>query len=417
MFGQPDPCIVIAGNGISASALAFLLRDSGFGVIMIAPRSRPRAHVVEALPQAAVHLLHEIGLSAALSTAEPVAVAGFDNRYHGHTRRLDGTWTHVDRTKLAHHCLRAAARRHGATMMPAPSGPAHADADDGGVAIGLGQTMLRAFALVDATGRAARWSRPVRRAAPATATLYAGGPQIRPRRGMIHRIDAGWVYRLDHPAATTIGVVSDSATARPEFDAQLGAAVGADRAGVVEVGVRSASVQWSVRPVRRRQLAIGDAALALNPLAGQGVRFALASATAAAAVLRTWADGGSDRLSSGYYQSLVDGVRTRHLAKLAEMRGDPGSAQPHPDAPIALDCPVRFSAPSMLAGQNCGGRIVARECFALADGGLVRSVAGIDLAWVRDAAATQPVVTDVAAALTARGVSEESARLVVGWAL
>ena len=197
----------------------------------------------------------------------------------------------------------------------------------------------------------------------------------------------------------------------------MAAAVDVGLDGFVAAGVRCASVQWSTRPVLRRQLAVGDAAVALNPLAGQGVRFGLSSALAAAAVVRTWADGGSDSLAHGYYQSFVDGVRTRHLANLAEIQARPDAAAPIRLPALQPDRRLKFCASSKVVGQNRGGRFVAEECFVVGDGGLVRSVAGVDLAWLRDAASGQPGWAQVAGALRQHGVADDYAHLVVGWAL
>ena len=45
MDGQPNPCVVIAGDGIAAAAAACVLRDTRFGVVMLSPRGTGRRRV------------------------------------------------------------------------------------------------------------------------------------------------------------------------------------------------------------------------------------------------------------------------------------------------------------------------------------------------------------------------------------
>jgi hypothetical protein len=405
MVGHRDrePSVLIAGDGIAASALACLLLDSDIGVIIAAPvRRQHRVPIIEALPQAAVHLVDEIGVGSALTAAQPICVRGFVNAYHGEVARLDGMWTHVDRGELARQCL-TTARRRGATVIRADE-----------------FIPPRPFAFVDASGRAARWSRPVRRAFPSVAAVFSGPPAHRTRPGLIARIDDGWLYRLDHPLASTVGVISTNSPPRGLTEAVAARADIDDSPQFRRAAVRSGAVQWSVEPVKHRQLAIGDAALAMSPMAGQGVRFALSSALAAAAVIRTWTTDDNDTHAAAYYRSFVDGVRTRHLTALRDMSDpDPSAARAEQQRTVALDpeCQLSFIATSTVAGQNRGGRIVADECFILPDGGLVRSIGGVDLTWLRDMTRNRPDFADVCAALTTAGVGAESAATIIAWAI
>jgi 2-polyprenyl-6-methoxyphenol hydroxylase-like FAD-dependent oxidoreductase len=414
MLGQPEPCVVIAGNGIAASALACLLRDSGLGVVLAAPPRRrpPRGPLIEALPQAAVELIDHIGLARALLDAYPYSVNGFHNRYAD--RWLTGRWTHVDRVRLADRCFTEAHRR-GATVVRQPiTEPATGSAT---VRIRVGGSDIPVFAAVDATGRVARWSRPVRRAVPATAAIYTGpgGAGLRP--GVLDYRGGRWVYRLDHPRAVTVGVIGEPACSAELTE--LAVAVDVCRPKTLTpVSTCCASVQWADQPVRGRRLAVGDAALALHPIAGQGVRFALSSALAAAAVLRTWAqDPGREDLASGYYRSFVDSARQRHLAKLAGVHPQPDVAPGSDEVNVAAGGVLSFTAPSRLVGCNRDGRIVADECFIMADGGYVRSVGGVDLGWLRAATQSRPNFAELCRALGHYGVGEDGASVLISWAL
>ena len=223
-------------------------------------------------------MLNDVGLASALHDAGPIGVAGFHNRLRGTTRDLGGMWTHVDRAELACRC-RLQAQRRGAIILRENDIGAPEPADDTSVQIRLGATTQRVFAIIDATGRAARWSRPVALGRPATATLYRGPAARFARPGVIFGADdTAWAYRLEHPATTTVGVVSEHAARRLALTRDLASGLDIDPAAPwVQAAVRSASVQWALDPIAHRRLAIADAALAHNPSAGQGVRFAVAS--------------------------------------------------------------------------------------------------------------------------------------------
>jgi hypothetical protein len=386
VLGQPDPCVVVAGDGVAASALACRLLEEGFGVVLLAGRRRPDVMApptVEALAEATVRLFGLVGLGPTLEAAGGVPVEGFENRYGPH-RLLDGVWLHVDRSRRARAC-RTEARRRGATLVPA-----------GDVPEPVG------FARVDATGRAARWSRPVSRSGSGVARLYAG-PGRSPRPGRIVRTQRGWAYRLDYPHGATVGVIGSDLTA------EVAAAL--DVPGDLRrVGSQSACVQWSdacTGPGRR--LAIGDAALAYSPLAGQGVRFALSSAIAAAAVISSWRDGED---GTGYYRSFVAGARRRHLAKLAGLDETPPDHEP-----LDLDRRLAFLGTVRSTEMNVGGRITTGDAVVLDDGGLVRGVGGFDLLLLRDALGEGPTGSATCGTLVEAGLAEPVALGLLEWGM
>ncbi|MGH3902408.1 MAG: hypothetical protein ACRDTA_29970, partial [Pseudonocardiaceae bacterium] len=272
----------------------------------------------------------------------------------------------------------------------------------------------------------ARWSRPVARSGSEGATVYTGPGRTRARPGRVARVRDGWAYRLEHPQATTVGVVRHRGAGPAALGGTLAGDLGIGDLDTghpelfVRVGMRPAGVQWSRQPVRPGRLAVGDAALALNPVAGQGVRFAVSSALAAAAVLRSWSEGswreGAGQLASDYYRCFVNGVRSRHLAKLtviAGERSEPAAA----DNPLDPGRRLRWVAHVERVGVNRGGRIVAEECCVLPDGGLVRWVGGIDLLLLRDAVADGRTPPEICAALARAGVADISVRALVAWAI
>lgn len=419
--------MVIVGDGVAATTLACLLRDDGFGVVLLTRRRRSggsrisTAPVIEALPEATVRLFADVGLAPALAAADAVTVHGFDNAYRPDAARtLDGVWTHLDRVQLARECFRAA-RRRGATVLSATTIGPPTNLPHDGVQVPVGQTYLHAIAAVDATGRAARWSRPVTRNASGAATLYTGPGRTLARPGRVARVRDGWAYRLDHPQATTVGVIRRRGAAAAALDGILAGDLGIDDPELfVRVGIRPAAVQWSSHPVAPGRLTIGDAALALSPIAGQGLRFAISSALAAAAVLRTWNDGNT-KLASDYYHRFVNGVRSRHLAKLTDIAdAQPRSvATPHnPNGnPLDPGRRLRWASRVERIGINRGGRIVADECCILPDDGLVRWIGGIDVLLLRDAVADGRTAPEIGAQLTRRGVDDTSTQALLAWAI
>lgn len=428
MYGQPDPTVVIAGDGVAATTLACLLRDDGFGVVLLTPHRRPgdsrtpTAPVIEAIPEATVRLLADVGLAPALAAADAVTVHGFDNAYTPDAARtLDGVWTHLDRVQLARECLRAA-RRRGATVLPATTIGPPTNLPHDGVHVPVGQTYLHAMAAIDATGRAARWSRPVTRNASKTATLYTGPGRTLARSGRIVRVqEDGWAYRLDHPQATTIGVIRRRSAAAATLDGILAGDLGInDPESFVRVGIRPAAVQWSNQPVAPGRLAIGDAALALSPITGQGLRFAISSALAAAAVLNTWNDGNT-KLASDYYRRFINGVRSRHLTKLTTItsgRSSESAAADHPNRdPLNPHRRLRWVSPIEQVGINHSGRIVTDKCCVLPDGGLVRWIGGFDVLLLRDAVASGQTAPKIGAQLTQLGVADTTAQALLAWAI
>ncbi|WP_147381477.1 hypothetical protein [Nocardioides immobilis] len=389
---------------MAAAATACALLDAGFDTVILSRGSGARARqaaAVEALPAATTHLLGELGLQAELVSAGAVGVNGFENLHAQTPRVLDGTWVHVDRQRLAAECL-LEARRRGARLAPAGARSA-IDAD--------------AAAVVDATGRAARHSRPVGRDGAEVAAVYAGPGRGRARPGRVTRTPAGWAYRLDHPDLTTVGVVAATPAGR-RLTPALAAELEIDASAFTQVATRPAGVQWSSRPVEGRRISVGDAALACSPIGGHGVRFGLVSAIAAGAVVNTWATGDYDT-ATAYYTDLVAAARRRHLTSLVALE-DPegGSAQAPEETPVLdVERHLVFAAEVHRRPANVGGLIVSREVCVLPDDALVRSAGGFDLLLLRDLLRGGATTREATAGLTASGVPEAAASQLLAWAL
>ena len=112
------------------------------------------------------------------------------------------------------------------------------------------------------------------------------------------------------------------------------------------------------------RLAIGDAAFS-DPLAGQGLRFAMASALAAAAAVEAMVRANRPTLALEYYRDFVNSARTRHPSSLSKLRAGPASpphSTPIPDI-------LRFIAHPRLAALNVAGTLVSDVAYELPDGG------------------------------------------------
>ena len=237
---------------------------------------------------------------------------------------------------------------------------------------------------------------------------------------MIAPIPDGWAYVLSHPAASSLGLIRQSSTRLYPVDDEVAAHLDiAPAADWHRVAVRNVGVQWCTQPVRPHRLAIGDAALACSPLAGHGVKFAVSSALAAAAVLTTWFDGSDTDCAAAddYYRDLVQRARIRHLDRLDQLTGAPSETPSPRGATHSPESRVRFCAAGTVVGQNRAGRIVAAEAFVLADGDAVRSVGGLDLVWLREVCAGQPTLGQMRTALVDRGLHDDDAANLIGWAL
>jgi len=235
---------------------------------------------------------------------------------------------------------------------------------------------------------------------------------------------AGWAYALFHPAATTVGVITAARRTAPRgaLPSELADALGLASPEAFHLERRCAAhPQWAATPSSTSpahgRFAIGDAALAYEPIAGQGVRFAVASAVAAAACCETLRDAGRDRpgdlpAAAHYYEELVASARRRHLAQL-EARA--GRAADTPAVPGDDDLPLRFAADIVPAGLRQDHQIVAGVALRIADGELVRWLGRFDLMDLRELAGAPRAPRDLHVTLQARGIPRAHAEALVQW--
>ena len=178
-------------------------------------------------------------------------------------------------------------------------------------------------------------------------------------------------------------------------------------------GRRPSFPQWAEDPARGRRLAVGDAAFASDPLAGQGIRFAMASGLAAATAVATLARSGDPQLALDYYREFVTSARTRHLRALANLRADPSPATPSAILPTTL----RFTARARLAALNVEGKLDRDIAYELPDGGLVRWLGGFDLRRLARLATDPIPPAELSQKLQGEGLSSTDARTLLAWCI
>jgi hypothetical protein len=276
---------------------------------------RPDIGGVEIIPSSARHLLSELRLNEALTTIRPGYGVGMLRCLDGGVPEFrEGRALHVDRLALRRAVIAEAASR-GAKIrtlrqLPAP---------DAG-----------AFASIDATGRRAAWSHPVKRYGRSVADVFSAPESASRFTSLVVGPSEAWGYAAADEDGTTIGVIHDGRLPRLEIERAIRPKFGlAQDTLLIYLGRRPAFPQSAAAPLWGQVLAIGDAAFSHDPIGGRGLSFALGSAFAAAAVLQTWRDHPARwQGAAAYYADYVAAEKRRHLAFIS---GDQKQApQPQP---------------------------------------------------------------------------------------
>ena len=197
-----------------------------------------------------------------------------------------------------------------------------------------------------------------------------------------------------------------------------------------QVGRRVAGVQWAESPIKDRVIAIGDAALAHDPVSGQGIRFALASAIAAASVIRTWRRAPDDLTTPiEFYADFVATERRRHRVFSDRSTRAPFDVDHESLAlraplakggnshPLMMKERLRFSGCVESAPLHVEGFIVRGEVIRMRDGGAVRWLGGFDLLRLRELTQDETTAAHLIHSLGREGLDGHRAVTIISWCM
>jgi hypothetical protein len=283
-------------------------------------------------------------------------------------------------------------------------------------------------AAIDASGRAAAWSRPVKRVRHLVADIFEANCPSPSSALRLARWGDGWAYRIGLRGRATVALLAPSLPRNPQaFPEQLAADLELRDGAIRRIGRRVAFVQASTHVVRGRALAVGDAAFAHDPVSGQGLQFALSSALAASAVIRSWLDSPKDSsLAAQFYDGFVSTERRRHLHALQSLYGEcfdfravfstlPDRALSKVDAPRVLPSRLKFCASVESSPLNLGGRIEQGTSLRLDDGGSVRWLGGFDLLELRHLAREPITIPQLLRHMITAGLGYQQSMNIIRW--
>jgi len=428
--------VVVAGAGLSGAVAAICLRKLGFPVVLLRPDGARTWSGAEAIPLAALPVFEALGLADLPRRAGAIRLDGFEVDWGGDEMVRPGEMLHVERRALADAAL-AEAKSCGTVIISCAGLPRPCE-DGLGIRLEIDGRAHQFFFAIDATGRAARWSRPVRRAGRHVADLFLAAGGSSPHRGRVASITGGWAYRIGHHDSTTIGIVADSVRPR-QIDGALLARLAMPVCRPQFLTRRPAFPQWAAVPLQGRRISIGDAALAYDPVAGGGIRFALSSAQAAASLIAAVREQPADRAAPAYYLELVESARRRHLKLIRahyQKLNLPGWIPDHrawaaesgptrlrnePDFdPIRLTAPdarVQFCGKVAPTAQRIDDRFVVDDAIVLNDDERVRWLGSLDLLVVRELTLHPQPIARLVAQLDRRGLNPDDALQALRWCI
>ena len=419
-MATPQPSerqVVVAGTGIAATLAAIMLSREGLEPVLL-DRGLKRWRVTECVPLPVIRLFSHLGLDSIIADAGCEQFMDFENEWVKDRPQLQhGPWFHFDREALAHTLL-GHAKSLGTEVIPVSQTPA-LGYEDSVVVLQWSGIERRFRAAIDATGRACAWSRPIKTAGRHVARLFEVGLSSSPR-GRVIRHPAGWAYRLCCNGSMTIGLVDDVPGAKSSIDAAVASRLEVPPENIVYLGGRPAYPQWASAPVARRRIAIGDAAFACDPIAGQGIRFAMHSVLHAIAVVSGWMHGSSKNSpTERFYQAFVRQARVRHLEFVAKLKGDASSLSKtlvngnrH-----AIPERLKFSGTVRTTEVSVDRQIVRGQAVVLQDGFEIRWIGGMDILQLREMTQTPISSTALIALLANQHIKRREAISLILWCL
>jgi flavin-dependent dehydrogenase len=416
--------VAIVGGGVAASATAIALLATGIRPLLLVRRNRA-IKMAEAIPASAMRLFEALDLSDVMSRIAAPG-RGLDNRWDPENPiRRDDLFMLIERTELAKRMLEEAQSR--GTIVEEIAGHMALGQSDHCVIVNIAGKVREFDIAIDASGRAAVCSRPVQRVQHLVADIFEVPCPDPPSAITLIRLNDGWAYRIGSRKHANLVILSPTPQRPITFPAQLMIDFQLSRTDIRWIGRRAAFIQWASRAANDRVIAVGDVAFAHDPVSGQGLRFALASALAAAAVVRTCRRSRDDKaLAVQFYEEFVRTERERHGALLQSLYGsrfDFGSVRGQrlrAETRLAvtqmnLMDALRFAATVESAPLNIGGFIERGEVIRLNDGGAVRWLGGFDLVRLRDFVREAITMPQLVKLMVAQGLSAEKSFSIIHW--
>jgi len=346
--GGPAFDVAVVGAGPAGAATASGLAQAGLRVVVLEKTRFDQPRVGESLAPDVQPMLKSLGLWQEFLALQPLPSFGtrsvWGSATIGEQSYLMTPWQHgwhVERTQFDRMLAEGAARA-GAEVRLATRVRGCSDCGDG-FRIHLGQGVqgadeLRARFVVDATGRGAALARSLRARHAVFDRLVAIAAQFNDPEAQSHCFTLvettpdGWWYCAPVGAGRSVAMLmSDGDLAKagklaaaPGWFAALQRAAAItermkhrERAPVWGPGIFPAVSQRLRRAPAGswRWLAVGDAALAVDPVSGSGVVRALQMASSAVASILAAFSTGHEALAA--YESNLDAECTDYLAKRA----------------------------------------------------------------------------------------------------
>lgn len=330
------------GGGPAGCIFAIRMAQLGHQVELIEPVAFPRPHLGESLSPGVPALLQSLGAEGALADARPVRqveVAWEGPPQIRSHERQEGCLVdrgHFDRLLLDH------ARRLGVCIrQPARIVDRRFDGEGWRLVIETeaGRKSIAADFLADARGRkgAGAWRRQP--AGPATLALHAywKGPGL-PDHPVIRAGDDAWSWSVPLPdGSCNIQVFVDARALRAarkgtletrylelldRADLRPGSAAG-------RIQATDASAYVASSAATAASIALGETALALDPLSSSGVQKAIQTALAGAIVANTLLERpASAGAAMAFYQGSLEEASARHRSWAAAYYAEAARARP-----------------------------------------------------------------------------------------
>lgn len=349
--------VAVVGGGPAGAVAAMSLARMGRSALLLESSKYDSPRVGETIPPSVREQLYELGVSCDFESLASTpsygtrsAWGGDDLAEQSFVFNPHGAGWHVDRCRFDR-MLADAAVRDGARVIVGAH-VANCDRTDAGWSLTYGRegqrAETRARAIIDATGRKSSLAKRLggRRDMLDRLVGVAAHFSAPPSPGgftLVEAVEDGWWYSAPIPGDRLVVIfMSDSDLLRPRQAPQLAPWLvrlrqthhTADRCRGGEpiwgpCVFSAASHRLRVIESTAPWLAVGDAALGVDPLSSSGISRALKSAQRAASVIDRWLDG--DNAAHVHYETELD----EEYAEYRRLKGEYYAMETRwPDAPF-----------------------------------------------------------------------------------